>query len=115
MDRSCKRYLLKLGFIFIGLLILFENPLYAEPRLIYHSIPEVDVAQKWHFTESKYFRVIFPLHLKEVARLIEIEAEGIFKHLSSWAQYKPSRKIDIIITDNIDRANGFVGLSCSAI
>ncbi len=111
VDRFFKEYFLKLGLIFINFLIFFESPLYAESRLIVHSIPKVDVAQKWYFKESKHFQLIFPLRLKEVAHLIEIEAEGIFEHLSSWAQYKPSRKIDIIITDNIDRANGFVTLS----
>jgi hypothetical protein len=68
----------------------------------------VDPLQKWYIMESEHFRACFPLRLKELAGLITDEAEGAYKDLNRWAGYTIEEKIDIVITDNSDLANGFV-------
>jgi sugar lactone lactonase YvrE len=87
------------------LLVLFQfHPLMA-------GLPVtggVDVQQDWYTTESEHFRICFPLHLRSIAEIIKDDAEWVFDEFSSWAGYTSEDRIDIVITDNSDLANGFV-------
>jgi hypothetical protein len=74
-------------------------------------IPEHDLSLEWRTKESDNFRAIFPVHLMAFADFILNEAEDIFVLLSTWTKFRPERKIDILITDSSDFANGFVSRS----
>jgi len=90
--------------VFVIFALIRTHPLFA-------GLPVtggVDLLQKWYTMENEHFRVCFPLRLKELAGLIKDEAEEAYQDLNRWAGYTIEEKIDIVITDNSDLANGFV-------
>ncbi|UCB46955.1 MAG: hypothetical protein JSV25_05935 [Spirochaetota bacterium] len=83
-------------------------------NLLYAGLPitsSLDVQESWFTSESENFRFIFPAHLREVAGVIEKDAEDVFKELKTWTNYTPKYKLDVIITDNSDLASASVQLS----
>lgn len=79
-------------------------------NLMSGGIPEQDLSLRWFVKESEHFRIIFPIHLRQTAEFINREAEDVYTRLSAWTNYTPEGKIDIVVTDINDFANGYVTL-----
>jgi len=88
-----------------------EYTLHGSTRNIISRMPEQDLSLEWFMVESEHFRIVFPLHLGGCADFIAAEAEDVFILLSAWTKFTPERKIDILLTDRWDHANGFVAHS----
>jgi len=71
------------------------------------KLPEVDLRRKWLQAESMHFRITYPASLGDLSITITEEAEYVYEILSSWTDYYPPKKIDILLTDSSDAANGF--------
>ena len=122
MGNYLQRYqVFNIYFLFIILSMVFFNhcPLQANQPESYNyrgdelghitgSVPEQDLTLDWYIQESTNFRVIFPQQLEASVDFIVREAENIHGLLSQWTHFMPEKKIDILLTDRSDLANGFV-------
>ena len=79
-------------------------------NLMSGGIPKQDLSLRWFVKESEFFRIIFPIHLRQTAEFINAEAEDVYTRLYAWTKYEPEEKIDIVVTDINDFANGYVAL-----
>lgn len=73
-------------------------------------VPEHDLSRPWFVMEGEHFRVIFPEAFDENARLVLAEAEKLLPMLAQWSGVVPGRRIDIVLSDASDYANGSVSI-----
>jgi len=102
----------KMYHLLILVLLLFkafhEKQTSAQAEHFYNPAAVCDLSLRWFVREGENFRVLFPVHLNEAAKLILKEAEDVYPGLATWVGFLPDRKIDIVVTDTTDYANGFV-------
>ena len=56
---------------------------------------------------TKHFTVLYPEHKAEMADLAADYAEAVYDKITPYIEYKPKRRIPIIISDQTDLANGY--------
>jgi len=102
--------------LFVALILLFY------PVMVYGSVfsmkakayrtnirlPEQDLKKRWIYFETPHFKVIFPQELYSFAQIMAETGEKMYDKLSKWTDYHPRDRIDLVITDNNDYANGYV-------
>jgi len=109
-----KTLLLKTVICF-SLLIITTRTQYVTAGTGSIKLPEAELCRKWLQTESMHFRITYPASLNDLSITITEEAEYAYEILSSWTDYYPPKKIDILLTDSSDTANGFTKYGPSGI
>lgn len=99
---SFKLVLILLKFSLIVLLSLGFNSFNVANAAIKHS-----AKFDWYTIESRHFRVHYHNGEAELARQTANIAERVHSKLSSWIQWQPLAKTDLVLSDEFDRANGF--------
>lgn len=61
---------------------------------------------KMHSLKSEHFYIIYPKKFQNKAETVVNYAESIFENLQPLMQWKPRRRITIVITDHTDSPNG---------
>ena len=59
-----------------------------------------------HSLKTEHFYVIYPKQFQDKAKTVCNYAESIFENLQSFMQWKPRRRITVILTDHTDVPNG---------
>lgn len=62
---------------------------------------------RWSVIPTQHFRVHFTPGLEPLARRAAIRAEEAYADLSAALVRPPSGRVDLVVTDNVDFANGF--------
>ncbi|GEM_PF-6716519 len=62
---------------------------------------------KWYTLETEHFYIYYPEDLKEVAQKIGFIAEDVYEKLVPFMRWMPDRKVDVVLNDFTDLANGF--------
>ncbi len=66
-----------------------------------------DPHRDWHSADSMHFRINYATPQRAQAERVADIAERVYKHLSKELQWEPGGKIEIIVLDEFDIANGF--------
>ena len=56
--------------------------------------------------KTEHFYVVYPKQFQDKAKTVCNYAESIFENLQSFMQWKPRRRITVILTDHTDVPNG---------
>ena len=71
------------------------------------AAPGPDPSRDWHSADSAHFRVNYATPQRAQAERVADIAERVYTHLSKQLQWEPDGKIEIIVLDEFDIANGF--------
>ena len=74
---------------------------------------QVPPDEAWRTLETAHFRITFPEHLGDLAARTGDVAERAHEALSAGFRAGPGGTIDIVLTDHVDVANGYAGVSPS--
>jgi hypothetical protein len=72
-----------------------------------HAAPGPDPHRDWHSASTAHFRVNYATPQRPQAERIADIAERVYAQLSKQLQWEPSSKIEIMVLDEFDVANGF--------
>ncbi len=72
-----------------------------------HAIPGPNPHRDWHSADSKHFRINYALPQRAQAERVANIAERVYARLSRELQWEPSGRIEIIVLDEFDIANGY--------
>lgn len=67
----------------------------------------VDPLQDWKTLTTPHFEIHYPHDLKAQAEALAGRAEAIHERLSKRLEWSPSRRTQLVLTDNSDLSNGF--------
>lgn len=66
----------------------------------------VPYQKKMHSLKSEHFYIVYPKNFRNKAEIVANYAESIFENLQPLMQWKPRRRITVVITDHTDSPNG---------
>lgn len=66
----------------------------------------VPYQKKMHSLKSEHFYIVYPKNFRDKAQTVANYAESIFENLQPLMQWKPRRRITIVLTDHTDDPNG---------
>ena len=72
-----------------------------------HAAIGPDPQRDWHIADSTHFRVNYAAPQRAQAERIADIAERVYGRLSKELQWEPSGRIEIVVVDEYDIANGF--------
>jgi len=89
--------------MFLAIMVFF---LQGEQKLSY-AANRFDPSLKWQTIETQHFNIHFHQGEEEIAQECAEIAEDVHKKLLDFLDYKPKKRVSIVIADNDDRAGGF--------
>ncbi|NIM20300.1 MAG: hypothetical protein GTO51_08730 [Candidatus Latescibacteria bacterium] len=89
------------NFIFFISLVLFLCPLWPDDAFSYNN-----TSLKWRTIETEHFDIHFHQDTQWTAREIARVAEEVYPHITGLYHYEPKGKIDVVVRDTDDYANG---------
>ena len=85
-------------FVFIIILLLNWNDVNAQ----FENYPELD----WYTIETEHFTITYHTEASRTAKTIAKIAEDVYGPITSLYQYEPGDKVNFIVKDVSDVANG---------
>ncbi len=96
------RFKIYLGFIKLSFIVILSLGFNVVNAGVSHS-PKLE----WSTIESTHFRIHYHNGEAQLARQTANIAERVHNKLSSWIQWRPLGKTDLLLSDEFDKANGF--------
>lgn len=72
-----------------------------------HAVPGPDPKRDWHSADSAHFRVNYATPQRAQAERVADVAERVYARLTRDLQWEPRSKVEIVVVDEFDIANGY--------
>ena len=90
-----------------SLLLLACFILFTQSKIDAQAIRRFNSKLEWRSIQTEHFWIHYHQELAHIAQRLAPLAEEIHKELSKKLNWQPYWRTDIVLTDNVDRANGF--------
>lgn len=68
---------------------------------------QLDSPARWRELDTPHFRVYFTPGLEPLARRAGVRAEEAYAEITRVLVHPPTRRVNLVVTDNVDYSNGF--------